>query len=85
MYLGEGGEGGGRAGEEGGVQHKRVLDGCLLPHAAKASNLGRWNFTWDGQAGLGHPPREGGVAGREDGLQVSRGWFLEGSKCLEAG
>ena len=28
---------------------------------AKASKLGRGrNFTWDGQAGLGHPPLEGG-------------------------
>ena len=28
----------------------------------------RLNFTWDGQAGLGHPPWEGGVTTSE-GLQ----------------
>ena len=54
------GEGGGRAEEGAGEKD------------AKASNLEQgWNFTWNGQAGLGHPPRErgGGMAGRDVGLQ----------------
>ena len=39
---------------------------CLLPRTAKASNLARgWNVTWDGQAGLGHPPWERGGRGHE--------------------
>ena len=39
-----------------------------LPRTTEASNLGRgWNFTWDGQAGLGHPPWKGGGGGRPDG------------------
>ena len=40
-----------------------LITNAIAPRTAKASNLGRdWNFTWDGQAGLGlgHPPREGG-------------------------
>ena len=45
------------------VVGKHLLD-------AKAANLDRgWNFAWDGQAGLGHPPWGGGVASRKVGLQ----------------
>ena len=55
--------------EEGGRRgdKKEVFDEkCSPPRTAKASNLGRgWNFTWDGQAGLGHPHGGGGGGGRQ--------------------
>ena len=39
---------------------KEVLDDkCSLPRTAKLSKPG-CNFTWDGQAGLGRQPWEGG-------------------------
>ena len=48
----------------------------------KASNVGRgWNFTWDGQAGLGHPPWEGGGSPRMLRSAKQELWgFLEGSE-----
>ena len=51
-------------GEGGGSSNKRGLDKKMLAAAYCASlNVGRgWNFMWGGQAGLGHPPWEGGWA-----------------------
>ena len=67
---------------------KEVFDEkCSPPRTAKASNLGRgWNFTWDGQAGLGHPPwRRGGSPGREAVCKGEGEGVLEGPKRPEAG
>ena len=40
---------------------------------AKAANLDRgWNFAWDGQAGLGHPPWGGGCQQKGGSARRSR-------------
>ena len=51
------------------------------PRTAKASNPGRGrNFTWDGQAGLGHPPWGGAGLRSGQGLEgmprriIQKGW-----------
>ena len=48
------------------------VGGALAAAAAITSNLRGWNFTWDGQAGLGH---RGGGRHEPTGLQRG-GWGI---------
>ena len=48
-------------------------EGWGVGRGGRASNLGQgWNFMWDGQARLGHPPWEGGRRPAKSGLQQGR-------------
>ena len=71
--------------EEGGRHTKSQKSN--VPHSKKGRGGKRgegWNFTWDGPAGLSHPPWEGGSPRANRSAKAGVRGFLEGSECPEA-